>query len=857
MTRGRLPGFLVLLAALLSPSPATAAEWATLGETPATGRGVFRFPQALTYSPGGGKLFVGDQFSGVVQRFSRDGTWEADIGWYADDRELGRIGVLGGLAADRDGHLFVLDSENDRVQVFGAGDGRWLAAWGTRGSEAGRFALGRNTGAGGIAIDQSAAGAPATIYVADQNNHRIQAFVLSEVTPDGERVLPPGARDRAQADVVPVPIPARRWGRFGSCAATGCADAGDREVLDHPQGVAVDPGTSDVFVADDRNHRVVRYRPDGSYVSQVGSFGRGPGQFRFPYDVGVDGREPRQLYVADNNNHRVQTFDAASLAFVGGWGGFGPEPGNLEFPRALGAVADDPAGGVAVADTANNRVQVFAPDGRLVSHWGIAGRGPGYVTRPGGVAVDGQGQVHVADTLASRVQRLNADGTYAGQTGYISARSGFAAPAAGDSQFDEPEGIAVDAAGGRVWVADTDNGRVQELALDGTWIATHAGLGFRLPRAVAVAPDGSVLVADTGNHRIQRRDPVTGAWSLLDTRTVLRSPAGVAVTQDGSTLVSDTGADRVLRVGVASTRVLPGAFSAPTGLAVHGDDLYVADTGASRVLRQDLVDGSRESLGGEGRVVGAFVAPRGVAVDPRGAVLVVADTGNDRLQRLALADDTTTEPRQLDVSVSGGGTVTSRPAGIACPTDCRQSFSGGSTVTLSALPDPGAVFAGWGGPCAGTGDCTVRMDIATAVTAAFAPAPPPAPAAPAPAPTAATPVPAPSAARVDRTPPRLSGVRVSPARVRPSARGGLLDRRRWPGAARLRLRLSEPATLHATVAGRRGATRIALRRGRARLWLTGRVGGRTLQRGTYRLVLQATDAAGNSSPRVRRSFRVR
>ena len=124
----------------------------------------------------------------MVQRFSRDGVWQADIGYHADDRERGRIGVLGGLATDRDGHLLVLDSENDRVQVFDADSGRWLAAWGTRGTGPGQFRLGRNTGAGGIAVDQPQVGEPATVYIADQNNHRVQAFTLTERSSSGDRV---------------------------------------------------------------------------------------------------------------------------------------------------------------------------------------------------------------------------------------------------------------------------------------------------------------------------------------------------------------------------------------------------------------------------------------------------------------------------------------------------------------------------------------------------------------------------------------------------------------------------------------------------------------------------------------------
>lgn len=633
VTRSQLIGAVLLVLGLLAP--ASASAWSVVGAAPATGHGVFRFPQAIAYSPGGTKVFVADQYSGVVQKFDRSGAWELDVGFYADTRETGRIGTVGGLAVDRDGHLFVLDSENDRVQVFWAEDGRWLGAFGSTGTGAGQFRLGHNTGAGGIAIDQTTAGGPAVVYIADQYNHRIQAFALTERTSSGDRVLPPGART---GDVVAAPAPLRRWGRFGDCAPSACSDAASRSVLNYPQGIAVDPVSRNVLVADDRNHRVVEFTPEGTWVRQVGSFGGGDGEFRFPYDVGVDARSPRQLYVADNNNHRVQAFDGESFAFVRSWGAFGPEPGNLEYTRALGAVADDPTGGVAVADTANNRVQVFAPDGALVAHWGTAGRGPGYVSFPGGVAVDESGRVHVADTFASRVQRLASHGGYLGQTGYIAASSGFAAPASGEGQFNLPGGIAYDPSSGRVWVADTGNDRVQELTGDGAFVAVHGGLGFSDPRAVSVSPSGDVAVADSGNDRVQRLDVRTGAWSVA--ASGLNDPSGVAFDANRDVLAADTGAGRVVRVpsgGGAPVTVADG-LDEPRGLAVHGTTLYVAEAGASRILAISLTDGSRRVLAGEGRDVGSVVAPTGVSVDPAGTVLLVADTGNHRIQRVTLRE---------------------------------------------------------------------------------------------------------------------------------------------------------------------------------------------------------------------------
>jgi PKD repeat protein len=81
----------------------------------------------------------------------------------------------------------------------------------------------------------------------------------------------------------------------------------------------------------------------------------------------------------------------------------------------------------------------------------------------------------------------------------------------------------------------------------------------------------------------------------------------------------------------------------------------------------------------------------------------------------------------LVVSKQGTGTglVTSSPAGISCGTTCQSTLTSGSTVTLSATPNPGSVFAGWSGDCSGTGSCQLTMSQARSVTATFAPNLPP------------------------------------------------------------------------------------------------------------------------------------
>ncbi|MEO5656576.1 MAG: hypothetical protein ABIO65_01785, partial [Nitrospiria bacterium] len=68
---------------------------------------------------------------------------------------------------------------------------------------------------------------------------------------------------------------------------------------------------------------------------------------------------------------------------------------------------------------------------------------------------------------------------------------------------------------------------------------------------------------------------------------------------------------------------------------------------------------------------------------------------------------------------AGSGRVTSDPGGIVCPAACEFAYERGTSVTLTAQPDDGAIFTGWGGACAGTDACTVTLAGDATVTAQF------------------------------------------------------------------------------------------------------------------------------------------
>jgi phospholipase C len=81
------------------------------------------------------------------------------------------------------------------------------------------------------------------------------------------------------------------------------------------------------------------------------------------------------------------------------------------------------------------------------------------------------------------------------------------------------------------------------------------------------------------------------------------------------------------------------------------------------------------------------------------------------------------EPPEVQVQVTGSGTVSSSPAFTvgACTTECTVTTSTGTAVTLTATPDAGKTFTGWGGACSGNTTCTVTPTALSVVKATFTP----------------------------------------------------------------------------------------------------------------------------------------
>ncbi|MFL5886972.1 MAG: 6-bladed beta-propeller [Thermoleophilaceae bacterium] len=264
--------------------------------------------------------------------------------------------------------------------------------WGSHGSGPGQF---------DTPIDV-AAGFDGSIYVADYGNARIQKFDAF-----GRFLLQWSTR--ARGDVGPATtayLAADLLGHVYASTADGEVQKFDERggrVARWPTpdglsgGLAVDVA-GNVYVTDPNGGRVVKFGPTGTLLTQWGSPGAGPGQFRDPDHAAISGRG--NVFVVDHDNARVQEFTPAG-SFVSAWTVPPLPPAAIASPEGI---AFDTVGNMFVADLAG-RVDEFTPAGRLITTYGSPGSSRGQFNRPTGVAVDCRGRLFVADDRNSRIVR--------------------------------------------------------------------------------------------------------------------------------------------------------------------------------------------------------------------------------------------------------------------------------------------------------------------------------------------------------------------------------------------------------------------------------------------------------------------
>ncbi len=251
------------------------------------------------------------------------------------------------------------------------------------------------------------------------------------------------------------------WGRLLSV----------KQGLAQPLAVAVDSfGT--IYVAEAGTGSVSAF---GSSWDRRFKLGRGDGEFVMPNHMTID-PEPsfQRLYVVDSGANTVKVYSlAGSLLFE--FGEAGAKPGQFNFPAGIHV---SPEGEVFVADQNNDRVQVFDRGGSFLRCFG--GSSTQRFGRIQGVAGDREGRVYVADAFQSFVWAFEPSGAQLGRVGSIGE---------GPGELLGPGGIALDS-NNRLLVASTGNGRVAAYGLDGfaNPRAAHGTATFLPPKPGPISP---------------------------------------------------------------------------------------------------------------------------------------------------------------------------------------------------------------------------------------------------------------------------------------------------------------------------------------------------------------------------------
>src|SRR6266404_420544 len=156
---------------------------------------------------------------------------------------------------------------------------------------------------------------------------------------------------------------------------------------------------------------------------------------------------------------------------------------------------------------------------------------------------------------------------------------------------------------------------------------------FDSPTAIAVDPSGNILVADTGNGRIEKFSP---NGTFVASIGQFEAPNGIAIDHTGNIYVAEIGSKhRVQKLGPDGAFIAqwaPGLYG-PRRIAIGPDDsVYVVDSGHNRIVKFSPDGQVLASWGSEGSGDGQFKGFSSVAADPINNKVYVADSLNSRIQ---------------------------------------------------------------------------------------------------------------------------------------------------------------------------------------------------------------------------------
>jgi DNA-binding beta-propeller fold protein YncE len=379
--------------------------------------------------------------------------------------------------------------------------------------------------------------------------------------------------------------------------------------------------------------------------------------------------------------------------------GFIKEPGHIPVPPPEGefedacGVAVDVVGDIYLSDYYHHTIDVYGPTLEYLTQ--IADPDP---DGPCALAVDSGGNVYVNHWHRNVVRFTPSEFPPTSSTSY--------GPAATIDFPSSPgarsTGVFLDPAGGDLYVDDRTYVAVYKAPIEPgeppvrTFGLAALGQGYGVAVSDFSATDGNVYVPDAATDTVKVFDSSGALIDELD---------GAGTPQRGFHALADS------------------------ALAIDQNDghLFVADNlEPGFEAPKAVVDEFNPAGDFRGQLPHSFIdaEPTALAVD--GAGNVYATSGNSEAAGL-LAYGPTVAAGALAVTKTGtgGGTVTTEPAGINCGSACAAEYNAGAEVVLTAVPAAGSSFGGWsGGGCSGLAPCHLTIAVSATVSAEFAALPP-------------------------------------------------------------------------------------------------------------------------------------